>query len=268
MLTKGISVHFFQKYDANSIYIELASGTKCTGSIGEEACFFAKQDWRLIESSENQILRSDKFGLSDIYFLSLPKDKIQIFHNEIVSAISNHDYQETLKLSIEQFSKSAVSWLNSLDLPFRCNYLGADLAFAPPGLHSTAFDRVNRIYKGLHIDDHEKLPYNKRHQAFILFNINLGSTVRYFKFVNHQLISIMRMLGNNYEHEVIESWPTHKIKDQFFHQFPKYPIIRAVLSPGDAYLCQTQNVIHDGSTNDQDATDISLLVALKAKMNE
>lgn len=265
MLSEGIFVHFFPKNDVSSIFIEIAPGTECVESIEQENCLFAKQDWRLIESHENNVLRSDKFNVSDIYLISLPKDKIQIFQTAIISSISKKDYQETLRLTIEQFSRSAVSWLNSLGLPFKYNYLGADLAFAPSGLRSTAFDRFNRIYKGLHIDDHEKLPFDRRHETFILFNINLGTTTRYFQFVNQNVLGSIKMLRNKYPNEDIESWSTYKVKDLFFLHHSEYPIIRAVLPPGSAYLCQTQNVIHDGSTNDQGVTDISLLIALRVR---
>ncbi|MBA5862213.1 MAG: hypothetical protein GDA65_05845 [Nitrospira sp. CR1.1] len=263
MLTKGISVHFSSKNHHLREAFEVASGTMLITSDEAESCFVAKNDWQMVNPLEMDILRSDSRDVSDIYLLSLPKSNVQEFQSEIVTAVARKNYQHSLRASTERFARSAVSWLNSLRLPFQYYFLGADLAFAGPGLNSTAFDHLKGIYKGLHIDDHEKLALTKRREAFILFNINLGDAIRYFQFINHQLSSIVNILQDVYSDEDIGLWPTHKIKDAFFTHHPEYSVTRALLPPGHAYLCQTQNVIHDGATNSEGHADISLLIALK-----
>ena len=264
MLLKGIGIHCFSSKELNSSPIEVVSGTKCIGSDDAEECFIPNEGWRLIEPLEVDVLRSTSPEMSDLYLLSLPEEKVRGIQKEILYAVTRPDYQETLKLTIEHFARSAVSWLNSLDFPFRYSYLGADLALAPPGLPSTAFDRVKCVYKGLHIDDHEKLPYERRNQAFALFSINLGSATRFFQFVNLEIRAILKMIGIDPLANNVQSWPPRKVKDVFLRQYSKYPVIRATLHPGDAYLGQTQNMIHDGSTNSQGVTDISLQIALRA----
>lgn len=266
MLLKGIAIHCFSNKDLNSSSIELVSGAKCIGSGDAEECFIPSEGWRSIEPLEVDILRSTSLEMSDLYLLSLPEGKVRSIQEEILYAVTSPDYQETLKLPIEHFARSAVSWLNSLELPFRYSYLGADLALAPPGLASTAFDRVKCVYKGLHIDDHEKLPYERRNQAFVLFSINLGSTTRFFQFVNLEIRAILKMVAIDPLDKTVQSCPPRRLKDVFLRQYPEYPVIRATLHPGDAYLGQTQNMIHDGSTNSLGVTDISLQIALRAKL--
>jgi hypothetical protein len=49
------------------------------------------------------------------------------------------------------------------------------------------------------------------------------------------------------------------LRDAFFAAFPDYPVLRVRLQPGQAYLCNTQNTVHDGATNDEGLPDLSFL---------
>lgn len=265
MLTRGISVNFIMR-DKNISKLQLSTGTSIIGDEYEEKCFISKSDWREPSMWEFDLLCSDNIKISDICLLRLPDNHVRAFQRQVFDAITCPDYKDALKAPIEAFARSATSWLNSLGLPFFWVYLGSDLAFAPPNLNSTAFDRVKRIYKGLHIDDHERLSYQDRDASFVLFNINIGNSIRYFQFINHDVQEIINNLSDNLDCDV-RSWPTYRIKDHFFSLYENYPVIRAILSPGEAYLCQTQNLIHDGSTNCYGCPDISLLIALRAKVN-
>jgi hypothetical protein len=38
-------------------------------------------------------------------------------------------------------------------------------------------------------------------------------------------------------------------------------VVRIRLDPGEAYLCNAQDTIHDGSTNDRGVPDVALLMS-------
>jgi hypothetical protein len=54
------------------------------------------------------------------------------------------------------------------------------------------------------------------------------------------------------------------LKDDFFNSiFEKYPVVRITLPPSYGYIAVTQNMLHDGGTNNQNVTDFSFLIGTK-----
>jgi hypothetical protein len=46
----------------------------------------------------------------------------------------------------------------------------------------------------------------------------------------------------------------------FFETFPDYPVVRIRVAPGEAYIAPTENMVHDGSTDEQSQIDVTLTV--------
>lgn len=131
-----------------------------------------------------------------------------------------------------------------------------DLVVHGPGQPSTAFNFDTGAFMGLHIDNHQDLPLDERDRARTLCAVNLGFTERYLHFVNLSVSALLEMLA---EHGVAAPSRAEQLKDLFLNRFPDYPVIRLVLLPGHAYLCNTQNTIHDGATPEGDLPDVSFL---------
>ena len=131
-----------------------------------------------------------------------------------------------------------------------------DLIVHGPGQPSTAFNFDTGAFMGLHIDNHQDLPLDERERARTLCAVNLGFTERYLHFVNLPVSELLELLA---ERGVAAPSRAEQLKDLFLARFPDYPVIRLALLPGHAYICNTQNTIHDGATPEGDLPDVSFL---------
>jgi hypothetical protein len=132
----------------------------------------------------------------------------------------------------------------------------ADMIVHRPDQVSTAFNPAAGEFVGLHIDTHQRLPFSERAGAMTLCSVNIGFAERYLDFVNLPVSSLLATLADR-GLQAPES--SSALKDAFLGAFPGYPVLRLVLQPGQAYLCTTQNTIHDGATNHSALPDISFL---------
>jgi hypothetical protein len=131
-----------------------------------------------------------------------------------------------------------------------------DLVINRPGLLSTAIKAATGACIGLHIDTHEPLPLTQRRSAMTLCAANIGAAERYLDFINLPVRQIVASLAGS-KVPVPETAPA--LKDAFLLTYPDYPVVRITVPPGQAYLCNTQDTIHDGSTNLSGLPDIVLL---------
>ena len=132
----------------------------------------------------------------------------------------------------------------------------ADLVVHRPGQPSTAYNPGIKAFMGLHIDSHQQLPFADRAGAMTLCAVNVGVADRYLNFVNLPVRDLVEVLA---AHGVTQPESASALKNAFFARFPEYPVLRLTLRPGQAYLCNTQNTIHDGATNQDGRPDISFL---------
>ncbi len=131
-----------------------------------------------------------------------------------------------------------------------------DVVVHGPGQLSTAFNYDAGVFMGLHIDNHQRLPLDERDRANTLCAANVGFGERYLHFVNLPASGLLAMLA---ERGISAPNTAEALKDAFLARFPDYPVIRLTLLPGHAYLCNTQNTIHDGATPEGDLPDVSFL---------
>ncbi|RSN62025.1 hypothetical protein [Actinomadura sp. WAC 06369] len=134
----------------------------------------------------------------------------------------------------------------------------ADAVVHAPGRLSTAFNFDERVYMGLHLDDQQGYPLDERDRSFLLASVNIGFRERYLHFVNLRVPGLIAMVENA-GRPVPET--ARALKDAFFDACPDYPVIRVKLRPGQAYLLNTQGVLHDGATNQRGMPDVSLLMS-------
>jgi hypothetical protein len=121
----------------------------------------------------------------------------------------------------------------------------------PPGLTTVTSDRSSQNYIGLHFDSWDRLPIEERHLSSNRICINLGKEDRYLLFINLSVLTISRLIK---EHTV------NALKTAFLQAYPDYPVIKVRVSPGEAYIAPTENMIHDGCSLERNSPDIHLTI--------
>jgi hypothetical protein len=110
---------------------------------------------------------------------------------------------------------------------------------------------------GLHFDEWDGLPLDKLETATNRINFNIGLEPRHLVFINLTAKNIFE-LTKKYHDIDFSSNGQVKLARIFFEKFTSYPVIRIKLMPFEAYVAPTENVIHDGSTEEKNEPDISL----------
>ncbi|MBK8505710.1 MAG: hypothetical protein IPL46_28045 [Saprospiraceae bacterium] len=126
------------------------------------------------------------------------------------------------------------------------------LACISKGLRTVTFTPPENRYLGLHLDSWEKKSLDELKSVRNRLCINLGRSPRYFLYMNleiKQLQSILDLTNQSNARVLIQT---------FLERFPEYPVIRVKLNPFEAYIAPTENLIHDGSSEDQHYQDVQL----------
>ena len=154
--------------------------------------------------------------------------------------------------------------LSELDTRFNINfkfddYCATDLTVHQPSLNSTAYNWGDKIYMGLHIDNRQRFGILDREKSNLLLSVNIGNEERYFNFVDIDILGLAKLCKYSYE----TNFSTVDLKDFFLKSFPDYPVTRILLYPGQGYICNTENIIHDGATNLNSIPDITFMMTGK-----
>ncbi|WP_453963888.1 hypothetical protein [Bradyrhizobium elkanii] len=129
------------------------------------------------------------------------------------------------------------------------------------GLKTATIDNLSGKYAGLHIDswdDHDDHDIALREQATNRISLNAGESHRYFLFLPVTFADMHRILGTDAQPERYQS--LKYLERNFMANFPELPVVRCKLLPGDCYIAPTENVVHDGSTEDGEGLDLQFVV--------
>ncbi len=255
ILKSGVQL-YSQAIDLSS-RIKISSGTRwCDEVAYGDDCYrgyVPLDDWREPHKKEiNALLTStlpinnyEYIGISSISkdLLSMSK-KLSFIENKTVYDIEKNEnlYNEFVRSILNFFSGQVIEKENIEILGSFVNSIC--------GLKSTAYNPKESVYLGLHIDCWDKLPWDQRNTARNRILINLGDEERYFLFVNltaSQILKHIKMISNG-----APPYPYHN----FFELFPNYPVVKIKLFPGEYYIAPTENIMHDGSTEEKIHLDI------------
>lgn len=160
------------------------------------------------------------------------------FINEIVSSIS---------VEVEKLNTCGYQVFNSI-------------AINKPGLRTVTFDHEQSKYLGLHLDSFDKGYLSERRFSSNRICMNLSSEDRYFVFINKTLITIAKEIKQRQPELIPEE--THLDISRLAYYFaickPHYPVVKVKCPPGYAYIAPTENIIHDGSSENQTQLDVSI----------
>lgn len=136
---------------------------------------------------------------------------------------------------------------------------GTGVGVHPPGLPTVTWDPPRSGYIGLHLDSWygPQTPL-ERATAPGRISINLGEEDRFFVFCNLPLAAMAHRVRPAGDAE--RAMDAGTVARDFLRQHPDYPLVRLRVRPGEAYVAPTENICHDGSTEDRTTWDVSLTV--------
>jgi hypothetical protein len=235
--------------------IELSSGTRVAdasdsvnlpgGIVYEDGARVPREPWRPPTAQEAESLIATELPrnmANAIAIVRLPGE----FSNELGEAIRNVS-TETLEADVLQ----PLRKICELGEPVHCHGFNAN----PANLKTLTINREINRFIGLHVDSWDGMELNARHLATNRICMNIGNSDRYFLFVPISLMDIVSLLAK----EMGPDWQVPRrytdIGRQFLARFPEVPTVRCRLTPGEAYIAPTENLVHDGSSLGQTEMD-------------
>jgi hypothetical protein len=115
-----------------------------------------------------------------------------------------------------------------------------------PNQLTTTYEAGQR--EGLHLDNHEQLPLDRRYLSLPRLGVNLGPGDRYVLFGSLTIFAIMQQLEAGDDQSGII--PSTEDVQQYVRNdhIPRLTVYWLRLDPGDAYVAPTELCVHDGST--------------------
>jgi hypothetical protein len=263
---------FLQSYDPSgetAVTLHINSGVteELIDNEGDtDCCFFPKSDWHLPEPpvAPARLGSAPPVAVENaVTILRIDPNLLTYFWKSVAPAVLNKEAADNSERAcvLRNFTTELTISLPSYAGVELSSVRSSDLTVNPAGRCSTAFDYHTRRFVGLHIDDHVKLSVHERATTFQLLCINLGPAERYLHFVDLSVAGMLGALGKETDIEYQARCRTIRyLTEDFFHTHPSYPIKRVRLDPGQAYLAPTQNIIHDGATNNRDQPDVVFMV--------
>jgi len=166
--------------------------------------------------------------------------------------------RELAPLTIALFSelKGEYGW-DLIGEPASCGFHSL-----PPGMTNTTVNSMNGLRIGLHFDSWDQLPVESRWRGSNRICLNIGKGPRYLQFVPLSAFSIAERLAA-VGHEDAITGPSGKTLDyarRFLATYGDIAVFRVSIFPGEAYIAPTENMIHDGSSEDSGSDDVTLTI--------
>ena len=220
--------------------------------------FVPNKPWRTPNPQEQDLLYT-KTHIEDrnqiVCITSIP----QILLEELrQAAIKFHKNKPSAKEISEMNQNFSSKHLNEYLLKLtRKEYKQFGFLINEPDKITTTLDRDKKKRIGLHLDNWDHMALEDKHMARNRISMNVGYVDRYLLFFN---LTVQKMHEILCENNLLIQDPIGSLGDIFMESFPEYPIIKIRISPGEAYIAPTENMIHDGCTLGTNSTDVSFVV--------
>jgi hypothetical protein len=232
-----------------------------------EHAYIPNGDWRTPVQDEFDILFENSSNVSDngsISIIKLPHSILEPLDKLNLSSIKSIEhYQEYIKTSeYKENYTSALQLISSNLRPFRKNDENlriTGIVAHHPNRTSTTLDTRRKCHPGLHIDNWDNRSLQERHKATNRISINVGQQDRYLIYLNlelQRLYDLAKEGGADLSSVGIGTG----LAREFMRLYPSYPVVKLRISPGEAYIAPTENMIHDGCTHGQIYVDLSLII--------
>ena len=254
-MSDRIRIYIAPTCTKSSSRIELSSGTRLAdmresadlihGAAYEEGARLPREPWRrpTPEEADSLIMTELPSNMAtSVAIVTLPDELCNDLRK-----IRRSGNAESLEINLLQ----AIRAICQLGEPLHC--IGPSKN--PANLKTVTFNHDTGRYNGLHVDNWDQLELSSRHLATNRICINIGQDDRYFLFLPLSLMDIASALSE----EMGPDWEVPLrytlLGRQFMERFPEVPIVRCRLTPGEAYIAPTENLVHDGSSVGQSNTD-------------
>lgn len=228
-----------------------------------EDAFIPVESWRELDYKEQSLLfsRSSDHILdrsTHVGVISLPEAAMApLIELGVAFAQTVEDCQVLAKRSAYQ---GAVDHLTEYLRPL-CrtdeNLAIHKVSVNAAGLSTVTYHPATRKFIGLHLDSWDKLPVEQRHLSTNRICINLGLEDRFLLLINLTLSDIMQLSQAS---SAFSQGSPIAVRDRFLTQYPNYPVVKLRISPGEAYIAPTENMIHDGCTVKKQFSDVTLTI--------
>lgn len=208
---------------------------------------------KIVVHHKNLDFRSN-FGL-----IKVPESVQKLFNDLSLSEVNSYDELKKLR------KEKPMQYINAMDAldEYFSKFLITGSEIHKIGIHigdsnnKAATKNADGTFTGLHIDYWDQLELKDIEKASNRISINLGKDDRYIMFIGLTLEEIFKKIRPTSKRK-FEDYDVVTLLKAFFDNFPNYPVMKIRIKPYEAYIAPTENVIHDGSTEGNYTTDITL----------
>jgi hypothetical protein len=259
-LVQGVKIYTKESTDQR---VQISNGTQEVHSLNGEPCpdnsFTPVFKWRIPSKEEAQLLfatSKEKSNYQTIGVVKLPPSIITpLKAMDIQNATSQ---QELLALQTHPLFGKTIENIHAFCKEYQIvaeDQHILSLRFAPPRLETTTYDYRANCFVGLHVDDWDNDAPHVRNVSRNRICFNFGKKDRFFLFVNLQLMDILRYIDEDIDNATTINH--HEMVTQFLRENPDYPVVKIKVSPFEAYIAPTENIIHDGCCATTEVPDIN-----------
>jgi hypothetical protein len=247
--------------------------SKSFATLYSNNAFIPFESWREAKKDEKKLLYVDSIDVASypnpsthIGIIAIPQEALVPLEELGVSFVQSIEDCQMLvsEAAYQQAVDNILQYLQPLCISDR-KFIVHNIATNSTGLNTVTYNPEEQCFIGLHLDSWDRFPLEKRHLSTNRICINLGFEDRFFLFINLTLMDIFYLLNVNELDEAPEfslknrqerlrqyyfSNPSNQLKTQpdylrqmFLHQYPHYPVVKVRVSPGEAYIAPTENII-------------------------
>jgi|GEM_PF-1300816 len=267
-LKQSVTLHDFSSSLTYKERIALSHGVCLATDIQTSneyvaSAYLPKSPWREPTLTEIDTLFANHLqpiNEKDIGIIKIPNTLFALFSSLNLHQASSHlDLIERLTNTIGKNALIAVEQFVRGIAFSHCD-IETKIIFNEPNLTTTTHSPNESCYMGLHIDYMHQQSIFTRHLSPNRISINFGNEDRYFLFVNLTVKEIIHLV------KPAQSCTNDELTRQFFELYPDYPVVKLRISPGEAYIAPTQNLIHDG-IGPKNSADIHLTFCGRIDLN-
>lgn len=220
-----------------------APAHEATGTRYVESAYIPHPPWRSPTKEEENILFTrtapSDYGAA-LGIMCIPSEIRHMFDQLKLNEAQNQD--EFYGLIKSERGKVAVQCVEDYVRSFleKDDEFRTVTVYNSPGVDFTAYAPTLGGFMGLHIDYLNNQSIYDRGTTANRISINMGREDRYLVYINLTMNDLIELTNPP------EGCSNDEIVMVFLKRFSNYPVIKVKVSPGEAYIAPTQNIIHDG----------------------
>lgn len=230
-------------------------------SLYQNGSFIPLMPWKPLEGrdADGLIAKNVSDLSSTIGLIVLPEELIEnVFSTGLSDVYTEEDFAIKLqKPSVLSAIENISCHLLKYTTTSKSDLTGGIGINAPRLLTTTR--NGNGKFVGLHVDSWDKHSLIERGKSTNRIVVNLGREDRFFLFIRDTMMTVYNVVAK-FSPDTPPANYTNSINtiSQYFMKNPAIPVVRMRLKPGEAYIAPTENLIHDGCSQERTSSDIVL----------